>query len=225
MLAVMVRKQPGDDEYAPLTARLAGMLEALGHGRSHSDIGLMYGLKASTIKVYLRQARKLLGADTIDEAIAEAARLGIIILAGPGPALPVWATSRNEESNVATKIRLVGGPADGRTYTVPDAPPPLYQVPIVPSIADLAASAFEPAASQAADYQPQLEDGCHRRASDGAYLYEHRAPTVSPEQRQALADARSEASSREARRTAELDAAWVEIRRERPQYPADWRDL
>lgn len=123
-------------------------------------------------------------------------------------------------------IRMVGGPDDGRAHTIPDnVPPPLYRIPIVPSLADLLAKALEPAPTQTADYEPLLENGRPRRADDGAYLYRHRAAPLSPEARRALEDARREMRAVEEQRAAEMDEAWREIRKVRPHYPADWRDL
>jgi DNA-binding CsgD family transcriptional regulator len=90
-------KQPGDDECAPLTRRLAELLELRGHGWTYDEIGAEHGLAGETARIYLRQARVLLGADTVDEAIQEAARRGIIELRGQGrlhprPRGPRWTT-------------------------------------------------------------------------------------------------------------------------------------
>jgi len=76
---------PGDAEYAPLTIRLAAILALHAHGWTYDQIGDEYGLKGATIRDYLRQARQLLGADTVDEAIQEAVRRGIIDLTEPRP--------------------------------------------------------------------------------------------------------------------------------------------
>lgn len=123
-------------------------------------------------------------------------------------------------------IRFVGGPADAQTFAIPDeTPPPRYLIPLAPSIADLMSSALEPAPTRAAEYEPLRENGWPRRADDGAYLYQHRAAPLTPEERDALEKTRREARATEERRTAETDAAWQEIRKERPGYPADWRDL
>ncbi|MFZ3558149.1 hypothetical protein [Streptomyces sp. BH055] len=123
---------------------------------------------------------------------------------------------------MAIEIRFVGGPADGRTHAFPnDEPPPLYLVPIAPSIAELFSGSLEPLQIRTADYEPQLADGWPSRADDGAYLYQHRAPAATSEQCQALAESRTAVE----RRTAELDEAWREIRKERPNYPEDWRNL
>jgi hypothetical protein len=86
-------------------------------------------------------------------------------------------------------------------------------------------AAPEPSLTQAAEYEPLREDGWARRADDGAYLYRHRPAPVSPEERRALEQAREEARLAEERRSAELREAWEEIRKERPGYPGDWRDL
>lgn len=123
-------------------------------------------------------------------------------------------------------IRFVGGPADGRTLEIPDAsPPPLYLIPLAPPLAELLTISPEPSPIQKAEYEPQIEGGMFRVADDGAYLYRHRAAPLTPEERDALARGRVEARTVEERRTAEMDEAWREIRRERPHYPADWRDL
>ncbi|MGW0920046.1 hypothetical protein ACWD3J_13650 [Streptomyces sp. NPDC002755] len=123
-------------------------------------------------------------------------------------------------------IRFEGGPADGRTLAIrDDYPPPLYLIPQPPSVADLFSAAPLEAALQAAEYEPLWESGLPRRADDGVYLYVYRTPPVTPEQRKALEHARRKAKAREDALTAERDAAWQEIRQERPGYPADWRDL
>lgn len=121
-------------------------------------------------------------------------------------------------------IRFVGGPADGRTLAVSDASPPLrYLIPLAPSIAEI--MSLDPSPTRVAEYEPQVEGGLFRVAGDGAYLYRHRAAPPTPEERQRAEAARREARAAEARREAEADAAWQEIRRERPDYPADWRTL
>ncbi|MER5843665.1 hypothetical protein ABT099_25920 [Streptomyces prasinus] len=123
-------------------------------------------------------------------------------------------------------IRFVGGPADGQTFAIPEeTPPPLYLIPVAPPVSELFASALEPTPIRKAEYEPLWENGWPRRADDGAYLYQHRAAPLSSEERDALERARCEARAAEERRDAETDAAWQEIRRERPGYPADWRDL
>ncbi|MBR8638563.1 hypothetical protein KEF29_02935 [Streptomyces tuirus] len=127
---------------------------------------------------------------------------------------------------MSIEIRFVGGPADGRTYAIPDdSPPPRYLIPIAPSVSDLFANSLEPSPIQTAEYEPLRQDGWQRRADDGAYLYQHRAIPPTPEERKALGQARNEARAAEERRGAETDAAWREIRKERPGLPADWRDL
>ncbi|MGW2048514.1 hypothetical protein ACWCPF_25530 [Streptomyces sp. NPDC001858] len=123
-------------------------------------------------------------------------------------------------------IRLVGGPADGRTLPVSDDEPPWrYLIPLPTSVADLLSTSLEPDPIPAAEYEPILSGGWPSRADDGAYLYQHRVPPVTPEQRQALERSQREAQAAEEARAAETDAAWQEIRRERPHYPEDWRDL
>ncbi|MGW2116036.1 hypothetical protein [Streptomyces zhihengii] len=127
---------------------------------------------------------------------------------------------------MSIEIRFVGGPADGRTYAIPDeVPPPLYLIPIAPPLSALFAGALDPLPIQKAEYEPLRENGWPRRADDGAYLYQHRAVRLSSKEREALERARREARAGEERRAAEADAAWREIRPERPHFPADWRDL
>lgn len=126
---------------------------------------------------------------------------------------------------MSIEIRFVGGPADGRTFAIPDETPPwLYFIPLAPSLADLLSSSLEPSPIQKAEYEPRLERGRPYRADDGAYLYDHRTMPLTPEQRTALAEGRREAEAAEERRAAELDAAWREVRKERPDFPEDWRD-
>jgi hypothetical protein len=127
---------------------------------------------------------------------------------------------------VSIEIRLVGGPADGRTYAVSgETPPLLYFIPIEPSLADMLSSSLEPSPIQKAEYEPQFEDGLFRVADDDAYLYRHRAAPLTPEQRAALDEGRREARAAEEQRKAEMDEGWREIRKERPGFPEDWRDL
>ena len=123
-------------------------------------------------------------------------------------------------------IRFVGGPADGRTLEIPEAsPPPLYLIPLAPSLAELLTISPEPSPIQKAEYEPQFEGGLFRVADDGAYLYRHRAASLTPEERDALARGRAKVRATEQRRADEMDANWREIRKERPGYPEDWRDL
>lgn len=128
---------------------------------------------------------------------------------------------------MSIQIRFVGGPADGRTMTIPnDEPPPLYLVPQPPSVGDLlTAAAAEPTSIPVAEYEPFRDGGWPRRGDDGTYLYGHRPAPVTPEARRALEEARQEAQVAEERRAAELDETWREIRKECPGYPDDWRDL
>lgn len=123
-------------------------------------------------------------------------------------------------------VRFVGGPADGRTLAIPDDRPPLrYLIPLPVSLAELVGASLEPTQTRAAEYEPLLQDWRPRRADDGAYLYQHRATPLSPEERRALEDKRCAARAAEEKRAAELDEAWKEIRRERPHFPPDWRGL
>ena len=127
---------------------------------------------------------------------------------------------------MSIQIRLVGGPADGRTLAIPNETPPLlYFIPIESSVADLLTSSLEPSPIRKAEYEPQFEGGLFRVADDGAYLYHHRAAPLTPEQRAALAEGRREARVAEEQRKAEMDEGWREIRKERPGFPEDWRDL
>ncbi|GAQ52089.1 hypothetical protein [Streptomyces acidiscabies] len=70
-------------------------------------------------------------------------------------------------------IRLVGGPADGRTYKISDpGPPPLYEVVVDVDWPEfLSATARIPRL----DYEPIFDHGWPRRADDGAYLYQLRS--------------------------------------------------
>lgn len=123
-------------------------------------------------------------------------------------------------------IRFVGGPADGQTLAVPDTSPPLlYLIPLAPSIAELMDTSVEPSPIKKAEYEPQFEGGLFRVAEDGAYLYRCRAAPLTPEERDDLARRRAGVRAAEERRAAELDETWQEIRQERPDYPADWRDI
>ncbi|MFE7727339.1 hypothetical protein ACFU5D_16290 [Streptomyces anthocyanicus] len=127
---------------------------------------------------------------------------------------------------MSVEIRFVGGPADGRTYAIPDSvPPPLYLIPLAPPISELFSSSLEPSPIEKAEYEPLRNQGLPRRADDGAYLYQHRVAPLSAEEQEALARQRAERQAAEERRQAELDEAWQEIRRERPEYPESWRDL
>jgi hypothetical protein len=130
------------------------------------------------------------------------------------------------ERLVSIAIRFVGGPADGRTLTISgDQPPPLYLIPKAQPIADLVASSFEPTPTQADEYEPLRQNGWPRRTDDGAYLYGYRATPATAEQRRTVEAARHEAQVAEAERAALLDETWREIRRERPHYPENWRDI
>lgn len=123
-------------------------------------------------------------------------------------------------------IRFVGGPADGRTLTIPNEdPPPLYLIPTPPPLAELLTASLSPTPIPKAEYEPIHENGWPRRADDGAFLYGHRPAPVTTEERRALEDARREKRAAEEQRAAELDETWREIREQRPHFPADWRDL
>lgn len=128
---------------------------------------------------------------------------------------------------MSISIRFVGGPADGRTCSIPDERlPPLYLIPAVPPLSDFLASPdADPAPIPVVEYEPVREGGWPRRADDGAYLYRHRVPPVSPEERARLGQARRVAQAVRERREAELDETWREIRKERPHLPEDRRDL
>src|SRR5262245_43737639 len=101
-------------------------------------------------------------------------------------------------------IRFVGGPADGRTLAIPDtSPPPLFLVPLAPSIAELMDSMLEAGPINTAEYEPQFTGGLYEITDHGAYLYRHRAVPLTAEQRDALARGREEARAAKARRAAE----------------------
>ncbi|CAM5590523.1 helix-turn-helix transcriptional regulator [Streptomyces purpurascens] len=70
---------------APLTIRLADILELSGYGWTPEQIGKEHSLTAGTVKEYLRDARRRLGVGTLEEAVAEAARRELIDLSGPRP--------------------------------------------------------------------------------------------------------------------------------------------
>lgn len=123
-------------------------------------------------------------------------------------------------------LRFVGGPADGRSMSVSrDEPPPRFLIPIIPPVTDFLTVHLGPTPMEKAEYEPLREDGWPRRDDDGTYLYQHRPAPVTAEQRAATERARREAQAAEAARDAEVDAWWQEIRKERPHYPEDWRNL
>jgi hypothetical protein len=123
-------------------------------------------------------------------------------------------------------IRFIGGPADGRTYAIPnETPPPLYLIPIAPPLAELFSTSIEPTLTKTAEYQPLHDGGWPRRADDGAFLYQHRVPPVTPEERARLERDRRDAADWERVRQAEIAEGWRQIREERPHYPEDWRGL
>lgn len=123
-------------------------------------------------------------------------------------------------------IRFIGGPADGQLLAIPnETPPPLYLIPLDPSVAELFSTDLDPLPMRTAEYQPQYANGWPRRADDGALLYEHRVPPVTPEERARLEQDRRDAAARERVRQAEFEEGWRQIREERPHYPERWRDL
>jgi DNA-binding CsgD family transcriptional regulator len=61
------------------------MLELYGHGWTYDQIGEDHLIKGATVRDYLRQARTALGVGTLDEAVTEAVRRGLIDLSGPRP--------------------------------------------------------------------------------------------------------------------------------------------
>lgn len=79
------RNRTQHQEVAPLTIRLASILELRAHGWTPEQIGRAHGLTGKTVTGYLREARQRLGSDTLEQAIAEAERRGI--LATPEPDL------------------------------------------------------------------------------------------------------------------------------------------
>lgn len=130
---------------------------------------------------------------------------------------------------MSVRIRFVGGPADGRSFTLPDEhPPPLYLVALPRPLPELLAEPAGPPAFTpipAAEYEPLRENGWLRRADDGTYLYGQRVAPVTPEARRATELRRREAWATEEKRAAELEETWRAIRKERPHFPEDWRDL
>lgn len=70
----------GQEDADVLGSRLALMLEQCAAGWTPEVIGRAHGLTKGTVATYLHDARKRLGADTLEGAIAEAARLGLIDL-------------------------------------------------------------------------------------------------------------------------------------------------
>ena len=123
-------------------------------------------------------------------------------------------------------LRFVGGPADGRTMTIPNLePPPLYLIPNPPPLSEALANPLEFAPIPTAEYVPILEGGEYQRTRDGVFLYRYRVAPPTADERLRLEEKRREAREAEERRATELDETWREIRRERPHYPADWRDL
>lgn len=82
---------------------------------------------------------------------------------------------------MSARIAMVGGPADGRTFTVPGDPPMLWRVPIDQPIT---AAFFDDPADLApmpvADYRLLLDHEWPSRASDGAYRYEYVSTPAPP---------------------------------------------
>jgi hypothetical protein len=70
------------------------MLELYGYGWTYGEIGADRGIKGVSVRTYLRQARNALSVDTLDEAVVEAERRGLIDLSGPlpEPTPPRWQT-------------------------------------------------------------------------------------------------------------------------------------
>lgn len=80
------RNRTQHEGLAPLTIRLAQMLELRAHGWTPDQIGREHGLAGQTVTNYLRDARKRLGTETLEQTVAEAARRGLINLSEPPPA-------------------------------------------------------------------------------------------------------------------------------------------
>lgn len=79
---------PNRAEPEPLLSnRLVRMLVLRGLGWAPERIGSQYGVKGATVTAYLREVRKRLGVDTLEQALDEAARLGFIA-SWPLPELP-----------------------------------------------------------------------------------------------------------------------------------------
>ncbi|NED31135.1 helix-turn-helix transcriptional regulator [Streptomyces sp. SID8499] len=161
-----------DDEYAPLTFRLAGILQHRGYGWSYDEIGDVYGLKGKSVREYLRRAYHLLGVDSVEEAVAEASRRGLIDLSGPRP-VPRPRFSVDVPAAGVT-ILFVGGPADGHTLDLNSPEPPLaYQIPMPAPLDAWMTDPLNASPLETAMYEPLLKDGLQRRADDGAWLYEY----------------------------------------------------
>lgn len=125
---------------------------------------------------------------------------------------------------MASVIRLVGGPADGQSFSLStEVPPPLFLVPLTPPVSALLSAECRPV--EKAEYDLAWRDHWPDRAEDGAYLYRHRVKPLTAEQRQALETERQRMRTEEERRENLLNQAWKEIREERPGYPEDWRDV
>lgn len=72
-------------------------------------------------------------------------------------------------------ITFVGGPADGQLLAVPDdRPPPLYLIPIAPTITELFSNPGELLMPRVAEYEPILEHGRPSFNGEGHYRYRYR---------------------------------------------------
>ena len=80
-----IASQPFSGEAAPLTARQRQALEAVGEGKSTSDIAAHLGLTQTTVEKHLRLARAALGVETTAQAVLKAS-LNNQIFTSPPPA-------------------------------------------------------------------------------------------------------------------------------------------
>jgi hypothetical protein len=85
---------------------------------------------------------------------------------------------------VSIHLDLIGGPADGQSFAVPDDQPPyLWRVPIPAPIADLFRDLSELVMPRVAEYEPLLEGGWRSITDEGHHRYRYRG-TPEPHVRQ-----------------------------------------
>lgn len=79
-------------------------------------------------------------------------------------------------------ITFVGGPADGILMAIPyDQPPPLWRMPITPSITELVLDDLaDPITLRAAEYEPLREKGQQSFDREGHYRYRYRGTPEPP---------------------------------------------
>lgn len=127
---------------------------------------------------------------------------------------------------MGSRIRLVGGPEDGKCISMTvDTPPQMLLVPVVPSVIAWTPSADPGPSLDPEEYEMVWRDHRPHRTEDGVYLYRHRVKPLTQEQREALAEERQQMRADEEQRKRQLDEAWRMVREERPGYPEDWRDV